>query len=138
MTARPEPHWVKFYVDGGTLMAARNTRRTRGVYWSMRCEVPETAPVFIRQQSLQWKTNNDAEWLALCEACLYAVRHHPDKPLVIYSDSMLVVKQINGEWRTKIQRHHTWRAICRRAIEQCKFVVIEWVPRKVNVEKLGH
>lgn len=132
------PHWIKFWVDGGILMAARNSRKTRGVYWSMRCENGAEKPVIIRRQDRGYKTNNDAEWLAVKEALLYAAEHHTTQPLIIYSDSKLVVNQFNGEWRAKIARHHRLRTECRELADRLKFVVLQWVPRQVNVEKLGH
>lgn len=131
------PHWVKFFVDGGTILG-RHSRRIRGVYWSMRCE-NGTASVTLRLRDLEkYKTNNDAEWLALREALRYAVEHCAEMPIIIYSDSQLVVKQFNDEWRTKIARHHHLRSECRQYAEQLKFVAVQWVPREVNVVKLGH
>lgn len=134
------PHWVKFYVDGGTLMAARHSRKTRGVYWSMLCEDgPGAKPVLIREQDLKkYKTNNDAEWLAVLEALQYAAKHHTDMPIVIYSDSMLVVKQFNGQWRVKLARHHYLYDRAKELARALKFVIVQWVPRQVNVDKLGH
>lgn len=140
MSALPEyPHWVKLWVDGGTLMAGRRTRKTRGVYWSIRCEDGKDAePVFVRKQDDYYKTNNDAEWLALREGLVYVAEHHPKLPIVMYSDSMLVVKQFNGEWRSKVARHHRLRTECLALAKQLKFVAVQWVPRAVNVDKLGH
>ena len=137
------PHWIKFYVDGGTFMASRyrGSRNTRGVYWSMLCEDPSTEkPVLVRKQDLQkYKTNNDAEWLAVREALQFAVNEKKGTmPIIIYSDSMLVVNQFNGKWRAKIARHHRLRTECTLLAEGLKFVVLQWVPREVNVEKLGH
>lgn len=132
------PHWVKFYVDGGTLMSGRHTRITRGIYWSMRCEDGTAEPFEIRRQDDHYKTNNDAEWLALLEGLTYAAQHHTTMPVVIYSDSMLVVKQFNGQWRTKIERHARFRIQCLELAKRLKFVAVQWVPREVNVEKLGH
>lgn len=132
------PHWVKFYVDGGTFRKDRHTRETTGVYWSMRCEDGAAEPVIVAKQSTRFKTNNDAEWLALTEGITYADAHHRDMPVIIYSDSMLVVKQFNGEWRTKFERHLRMRAECQRLAQNLKFIVVQWVPREVNVEKLGH
>lgn len=137
------PHWVKFWVDGGTLMAGRHqgSRRTRGVYWSIRCEDPtKEKDVLVRKQDeVKYKTNNDAEWLALREALQFAVeRGVAAMPIIIYSDSMLVVKQFNGEWRAKVERHHRFRTECKLLEEKLKFVVLQWVPREVNVDKLGH
>lgn len=133
------PHWIKFYVDGGILMAARHSRKTRGVYWSMRCEEGSAVkPVIIRKQTEKFKTNNDAEWLAVLEALQYATEKQITMPIVIYSDSLLVVNQFNGKWRAKIARHHRMRTLCHELAKGLKFVAVQWVPRTVNVDKLGH
>lgn len=135
------PHWVKFFVDGGNVMSKSRGRRAtvRGVYWSMRCEDGSAEPVTIRQRDItQFSTNNDAEWLALREALTYAVAHHADVPIIIYSDSQLVVKQFNNQWRTKIARHFRLHQECKNLTAQLKFVILQWVPREVSVAKLGH
>jgi ribonuclease HI len=133
-----QPHFIKVYVDGGTLMAGRHTKVTRGVYWSICVEDGQKEPHYIRRQDEHYKTNNDAEWLAMKEGIRYVAEHHKDQPIVIYSDSMLVVKQFNGEWQSKIARHHRMRTECLALAKDCRFVAVQWVPRKVNVEKLGH
>lgn len=132
------PRWIKFFCDGGNVMSGRRKKAIIGVYWSMRCEGPEGVVVIRKRDLERYKTNNDAEWLALREALLYASTHHASMPIVIYSDSQLVVKQFNGEWRAKIARHHVLRSECRRLAEQIKFVIVQWVPREVNVAMLGH
>lgn len=133
------PHWVKVWVDGGTFMAGRRTRKTRGVYWSACIENGTySEPVMLRTQDEHYKTNNDAEWLALREGLRYVAEHHTNMPIIIYSDSMLVVKQFNDEWRVKIARHHRIRTECLSLAKKLKFVAVQWVPREVNVEKLGH
>lgn len=113
-------------------------RKIKGIYWSFRCE-NGGEPELRRFRDLEkYKTNNDAEWLALIQALEYAVECHADLPIIVYSDSQLVVKQFNEEWRTKIARHHIMRTRSRLLAEQLKFVVVQWVPREVNVVKLGH
>lgn len=137
------PHWVKFYVDGGTFMASRHrsSRTTRGVYWSMLCEDPSSQKLtMIRKQDLKkYKTNNDAEWLAVREALQFANSSGLGKhPIIIYSDSMLIVNQFNDVWRAKVERHHRLRTECKLLAEGMKFLVLQWVPREISVEKLGH
>ncbi|MCM8814916.1 MAG: ribonuclease HI family protein, partial [Candidatus Omnitrophica bacterium] len=45
-------------------------------------------------------TNNIAEYLGLILGLLACVKHKPEK-LIIYSDSNLVIQQINGKYRVK-------------------------------------
>lgn len=135
------PHWIRFYVDGGTFV---RDRAVYGVYWSVCCEDPaQEKPVMIRKQDMTHTTNNDAEWLALLDALRYAVEHYETAaasplPIVIYSDSQLIVKQFSGEYRSKVARHHRFRDECRALAARLTFVVVEWRPREVMVEKLGH
>jgi len=46
-------------------------------------------------------TNNKAEYTALVRALEYAVQLGEDRPLLIQSDSELMVKQMRGEYRVK-------------------------------------
>src|SRR3954466_10215718 len=45
-------------------------------------------------------THNTAEWHALILGLRLALKHG-ERHVVVKGDSMLVVRQINGEWRTK-------------------------------------
>jgi len=142
--ATDHPRWIRLYVDGGTLgdPTAQLRKQRGGIYWSMRAEDPAAPgePVLVRRQdsSGQYLTNNDAEWCALREALQYIVAQCAARPVVIHSDSALVVHQFNGDWRAKVARHHRLRDECRELATRCTFVVVRWVPRAVSVEKLGH
>jgi ribonuclease HI len=138
VTATENAHFVKVWVDGGLLMKGRHTRETRGIYWSMRCEDGDKAPAIIRRQETKYRTNNDAEWLALLEGLNYVAVQCKDKPIVIYSDSMLIVKQFNGLNRATIQRHAMWKHEALQLAAECRFISVQWVKRDVNLEKLGH
>jgi ribonuclease HI len=46
-------------------------------------------------------TNNQAEYIALVRALEHALELGPDHRLLIHSDSELLVKQMNGEYRVK-------------------------------------
>lgn len=129
------PSFVMFYVDGG--VKGRNPS-PRGVYWSIRCEEKDASPVTIRKDSQEYHTNNDAEWLALREALHYACEHHTDRPIVIYSDSRLVVNQFNGKSAAYEPRMIAFRDECQALVEQLKWVAVMWRSREKIVEKLGH
>src|SRR6188474_2329611 len=95
---------IRFYVDGGCL--GKNPS-PRGVYWSVFVEAPGNRRVVVhKKQSPVHHTNNEAEWLAVQSALEYAERFYPQEHLLIYSDSRLIVKQFNREWRNKIARLH--------------------------------
>ena len=68
-----------------------------------------------------------AEYLALISALKAAA--NLGNELVCYSDSMLVVKQMNGEWKVK---HPNMRPLFRQATslkESFKTIVFEHLPR---------
>jgi ribonuclease HI len=46
-------------------------------------------------------TNNYAEYMALIEALSYLVSVHHERMATIYSDSQLIVRQMNGQYRVK-------------------------------------
>src|SRR6266567_3470801 len=46
-------------------------------------------------------TNNQAEYTALVRALEHALELGPDDRVVVHSDSELMVKQVNGEYRVK-------------------------------------
>jgi ribonuclease HI len=58
-------------------------------------------PVIEEAARLRNTTNNQAEYTALVRALERALRLGPDHRLVIHSDSELLVKQMNGQYRVK-------------------------------------
>src|SRR3954452_9501351 len=79
------------------------------------------------------KTNNDAEYAGLIVGLKYA-RHLGVQYIDIYSDSKLVVEQVNGNWRTdsKTMRDYQHEA---RGLLQRHFAGawrLTWVPRLEN------
>lgn len=81
-------------------------------------------------------TNNQAEYLTLIEALRYAGEMKLQN-VVIYSDSQLIVNQVNGEWRVKdanLQPLRNHAAQLLKAVNDS----LRWVRRDVIVEKLGH
>ncbi len=63
-------------------------------------------------------TNNQAEYTALVKALEHALELGPDQGLLIHSDSELLVKQMNGEYRVKNEElrdlYEQARALVRR------------------------
>lgn len=129
------PHWLRIWVDGGVL---RQNPSPVGVYWSIRVERPGVEPVIIRKKSRKWRTNNDAEWLALREALQWVVSFGQRQPAMIYSDSQLIVNQFNGVNAVNYERLRQHRSACRDLVRRCRWVAVQWRPRSVMVEKLGH
>lgn len=79
-------------------------------------------------------TNNELEYLAL----LYALGHIRSKyrhsEVTIYSDSQLVVNQMNGKWRVTTDALIKLNDKCKRMITNK--IKIVWVPREFNLA--GH
>jgi len=59
--------------------------------------------IYSTSQYLGTKTNNTAEYTAVIEALKKAVEYTRWK-VEVYSDSELIINQINGEWRIKNDR----------------------------------
>ena len=129
------------FVDGGVL--GKNPS-PRGVYWSAIVvandgdgEVVHTC----KRKTLcgdMYRTNNDAEWLAVRYVLDWVVAHHPETALTIYSDSRMIVCQFNGHWRARIARHARLMHECRRLSAQLTSCTLSWKPRRVLYHVLGH
>lgn len=77
-------------------------------------------------------TNQETEYLAVISALRHFGDNHDD--MIIYSDSQLVVSQINGSFKTKnVRMRHLKRAALR--IKKPGHT-IQWIPRTKNVA--GH
>lgn len=74
-------------------------------------------------------TNNQTEYRAMIEALVWAHERDEDE-VVIYSDSQLVVKQLNGEWQVASDNIRSWYDNANDLIEP--HVKIAWIPGKDN------
>jgi ribonuclease HI len=72
-------------------------------------------------------TSNQAEYLALLEV----LKRFPKQDLLIYSDSKLLVNQMNFEFAI---RNRKLKMLAREAWRRMKgrYVKIKWIPRKYN------
>lgn len=77
-------------------------------------------------------TNNETEYLAVISALKYFGDNH-DK-LIIYSDSQLVVSQINGSYKTKDAHMRRLKREVLRTKKPCH--KIRWIRREQNMA--GH
>lgn len=82
------------------------------------------------------ETNNIAEYAALYYAMLWFLEHVGIKPVKVYSDSQLVVRQVSGEYQCKKAHLQPWLY----AIKMNRWATFELnhVPREVSVKMLGH
>jgi ribonuclease HI len=77
-------------------------------------------------------TNNQAEYTALIRALEHAERIGTNHPLCIHSDSELLVKQMNGEYRVKDEGLKPLYEQARRLASRFGSVSISHIPRAKN------
>lgn len=78
-------------------------------------------------------TNNYAEYSALIAALNASIKYNPDK-VEIYSDSQLLVRQINGLYSVKSESLLPLFNEARRLISILRNVIIFYIPREKNKE----
>lgn len=80
-------------------------------------------------------TNNEAEYLALIHA-LKELKPYRKEQIIIYSDSNLVVNQVNGNWQIKRPELQRLKDTVKSIINSSKFIQVDlkWVPREMNKE----
>lgn len=76
--------------------------------------------------------SNVAEYVALMEALQYALMMKA-RALHVYSDSQVMVRQMNGEYRCHSARLYSLHWVCRKLARSLRFS-IEHVPRAHNGE----
>jgi ribonuclease HI len=110
---------ILLYIDGGT----------------RRCEIclvdrNKSDKVIVKKRNGAL-TNNELEYLALIYALEYINNNYSDKPVLICSDSMLIVNQINGKWRVTTEH---LIPLYEKAIKKMnKLTKITWVRRNRNL-----
>ena len=131
-----------YYVDGGVL--ERNPS-PHGVYFSVQRRTSAHTPyvqrtiVATRFVVTDFRTNQDAEWLAVRYALWNAADHGPPgTDVLVFTDSRFVVRQWSGRYRIKIERHKRLQMHCMGYAKKLGRVVLLWRPREVMVGVLGH
>lgn len=79
-------------------------------------------------------TNNELEYLALLYALEYVRDKYRCQDVIIYSDSQLIVNQMNGEWRVTTDNLIDLHNKCFRMLTSK--IKIKWISRKFNLA--GH
>lgn len=89
------PHYWKLYIDG----ASRNNPGVAGAGIYL---LKDNKPVLMNGYFLGIKTNNQAEYLALLLGLHHVISlMNPEDMLMIISDSLLLVRQIKGEYAVR-------------------------------------
>ena len=83
-------------------------------------------------------THNTAEWHALMLGLRVALKHG-ERHVLVKGDSMLVVKQVNREWKTKNEAMRRLRTQAEELLALFETWRVEWIPRKENrrADELG-
>ncbi len=115
------------YIDGGS----RGNPGHAGYGVVVEDEVGR--PVAELSEYLGRQTNNYAEYSGLLAALSYGIKHD-FKAMKVVSDSELLVKQINGEYRVSSPTLKELYAQARKKIEQLDFFEIKHVLREKNRE----
>ncbi len=105
------------YIDGGT--------RHNNI-----CLVDWNKDKTIVKKRPNSPTNNELEYLALHFAMQYGNKHYPEDSIIIYSDSLLVVNQMNYRWRVTTESLRPLFDKCQK-IKTDK-IKIRWISRKFN------
>jgi ribonuclease HI len=90
------------------------------------------APAIEEAGCIGEATNNQAEYTALIRALEHAARLGSKHPLRIHSDSELLVKQMNGEYRVKDEGLKPLYEQARRLASRFDSVSIRHIPRAQN------
>lgn len=91
-------------------------------------EVSRTRPIPHYEVLVSPHTHNEAEYLAVIKA----LKEFPDVD-EIFSDSQLVVNQLNGEWTIKEQRLFDLAEEVWNLVSYAQEVKFTWIPRKQNL-----
>ncbi len=90
-------------------------------------------PVAELSEYLGRQTNNYAEYSGLLAALSYAIKHG-FKAMKVVSDSELLVKQINGEYKVSSPALKELYAQAMKSIDQLDYFEVKHVPREQNRE----
>jgi len=118
---------IRAYIDGG----ARGNPGPAG--FGVRIEDAEGTLLAELHQALGVATNNVAEYQGLLAALQYAVEHD-HRVVRVRSDSLLLVKQMQGEYKVKNEGLKPLVVRARLLIMELDEVTFEHVRREANAE----
>ncbi len=130
-----------FYIDGQSIGNERKGQPREARIAIAYREGPD-ANFELHWQKVGDRTNNEAEYYALLKALsiIYSKWAEPNHgtiprsfgPVKIYSDSELIVKQVNGEYEVRDPKLlDLWRKAMALK-ERMGAVSLEWIPREEN------
>lgn len=141
--AKDKPMKIKIYFDGGCIPnpgSGYGSFECSGdglFHRSVRLSLSPPGPQLQSQM-----TSNQAEYLTLIQALEWVLKNGTGDPadieLEIFSDSILVVNQLNGDWRIRKPHIRELSAAAARALAGFKSWRICWQGRENNVRRFGH
>jgi len=117
---------ITLYIDGAAL-PSRGGSGIGGICYKY------GEKLFSFSEYIGGKTNNEAEYLALVKG-LDKVINRGIKIIEIFSDSELVVKQINGDYLVKNKRMKELYVMVNELLHQLDFWTLKHIPRENNIE----
>lgn len=78
-------------------------------------------------------TNNYAEYFCLIKALEHLASRRDDE-ITVFSDSTLLVNQMNGKWKFKGGAYSDKYLIAKELVEGFSRLKFEWIPREKNSE----
>ena len=126
---------IKIYFDGGC-----DPSRHTG-YGSYEIVGEGCNHKVSRMQHNSPQTSNTAEYLTLIAALKWLSHNCPDfnAQLKIYSDSLLVVNQVNGRWKNKtLHLRELAGEVHLLFLKYPKKPILTWQRRDANVARFGH
>ncbi len=120
------------YIDGGY-----DNIRKRNPYFSYKLYTDDHQMIcWVQREFVDATTNNEAEYQALIHLLIYLARMNTHEHITIYSDSSLVVNQVNGNW--KINKHNL--QLLYNIVDSIIGIDYDlvWVSREEIVKELGH
>jgi len=119
---------LKVYIDGGSRGNPGDAAIGVVVYNDKGEEI------YRFGEKIDAKTNNVAEYSALIRALEHLVKmiSNPDEKILIYSDSELLVKQINGIYKVKNKKLKTLYDKAKGLLKNFKNIEIKHIVREKN------
>ncbi len=118
---------VKIYIDG----SVKENPGPAGI--GVVCKSSDNRVIFKISKFIGTATNNQAEYIALIESLKAALKNNIKK-VVVYSDSELIVNQMNDRYKIKNQGLYKYFKTAKELLKEFEYIAIERIARKYNKE----
>lgn len=127
--------YVNIYADGGCFNNGTSYSESYGSFLVLADGVHLQENFNLPNSS----TNNAAEYESMIMAvkAFLKCNKHLDKKIMLFTDSQLVVNQVNGSWRCSYDHLRLLRDELKGLLDGLKWK-ISWIPRDMMILHLGH